>query len=135
MRPDFEDIFIKFALLISERSYDEKTKVGCVIASTDHMEVYSIGYNGNAHGLPNKRDSMQTGESGFIHAELNAALKCNAPRNAPKNVYISHFPCIQCTKALIQLGGVKTVYFKNFYGNTEALEIFNQVGIQLIHVL
>jgi len=55
-RPSFEDIFMAFAQLLSERSTCRRAHVGCVIGSLDFRQVYSIGYNGNARGGPNDCD-------------------------------------------------------------------------------
>jgi deoxycytidylate deaminase len=81
-RPTWDDIWSAFAVSISKRSYDPKHKVGAVIVADDNTQVLAIGYNGDQKGGPNKRDSLEVGKSGFIHAELNALIKCDY--NFPK---------------------------------------------------
>lgn len=51
-----------------------------------------------------------------IHAEINALLYCAKEGISVKNctVYVTHFPCLNCTKALIQ-AGIKKIYFINDY--------------------
>ena len=41
-----------------------------------------------------------------IHAEMNALLYCAKEGISVKNciVYVTHFPCLNCTKALVQAG-------------------------------
>lgn len=133
MRVSWEEIYMNFAHLIASRSYDPKLKVGCVIVSDDYRDVLSIGFNGNAPGLPNKRDSEEQGKSGFIHAELNAAIRCQMAGNTPKRVFITHQPCGACSKALIALGGVTHVYYKVPYPHDlSCFELFKQTNIKLI---
>ena len=74
-RPCWDKIWMDFAYSISERSCDTKYKVGAVVVNSENTQVLSIGYNGDQKGGPNKRDSTQTGQSGFIHAEINALIK------------------------------------------------------------
>ena len=51
-----------------------------------------------------------------IHAEINALLYCAKEGISVKNstAYVTHFPCLNCTKALIQ-AGIKKIYYKNDY--------------------
>jgi dCMP deaminase len=51
-----------------------------------------------------------------IHAEMNALLYCAKEGISVKgcSAYITHFPCLNCTKALIQ-AGIKNIYYQNDY--------------------
>lgn len=131
----FPQIFMEMAESISKKSYDPKIKVGCIITSLDHIQVFSIGYNGNAHGFPNERDSEEQGSSGFIHAETNAALKCKASHFEKKNVYTTHLPCTMCFKSLVQLGGVETIYYKHNYINSDINKLLQYTNIKLIQLV
>ena len=111
-RPSFHDIYMRLACLMSERSTCLRTnsagelmKVGAAIVSADFRQVYAIGYNGNASGLPNRCDSNEPGKCGCIHAETNAIVSCSAPRDESKVVFCTHLPCTACAKLIIQLGG------------------------------
>ena len=44
-----------------------------------------------------------------VHAEMNALIQCAKEGISTKNteIYVTHFPCINCTKALLQAGIVK----------------------------
>lgn len=128
-RKSFEEIYMNFAHEISERSYDDTMKVGCIITSHDFRQVFSLGFNGNASGLPNKKDSDKPGESGFIHAELNSCISCNIPRYVDKVVFCTHSPCKLCAKALVNLGGVKKFYYKEKYRDDTGLRILKACGI------
>jgi dCMP deaminase len=114
---------------LSQRSTCRRLQVGCVIASTDFRKVLSVGYNGNASGLANDCDSDEVGNCGCLHAEENAVINCDSPRSAEKIVFVTHLPCVMCTKRLINLGNVCTVYFAKEYRDQRAIEIFNSAAI------
>jgi dCMP deaminase len=71
-----------------------------------------------------------------IHAEVNALLQCakfGVPTDGSE-LYVTHFPCVHCTKAVIQ-SGIKKVYYANDYKNHPyALELFKQAGVDVIQV-
>ena len=131
MRPTFEQVYMEFAFAIAERSTCSRLKVGTVITSVDYRKVLAIGYNGNATGLPNDCDSSEEGKCGCIHSEENAVINCDCPRDTGKIVFATHLPCLACAKRLINLGGVKQVYYGKPYRNTESLDVLNHVGIKI----
>lgn len=131
-RPSFEDIFMRLAWSLSERATCLRLKVGSVITTTDFQQVLSIGYNGNASGLPNTCDSTEPGNCGDLHAEENAVIKCIAPRNLEKYLFTSVLPCKMCAKRIINLGGITRVYFDNDYRLREGYDILVSSGIEVI---
>ena len=46
-RPGWDEIWMKFAVEISNRSLDTKYKVGAVVVNDENTQVLSIGYNGD----------------------------------------------------------------------------------------
>lgn len=138
-RPSFLDIYMNLASSLAERSTCLRgTKVGCVITSPDWRKVLSVGYNGNASGLPNRCDVIgekAIGNCGDLHAELNACLSCDSPRYVEKVVFCTHLPCVMCAKALINLGGVKQIYYKNDYRIRDSLEILKTVGVNIVQLV
>lgn len=137
-RPSFHNIYMRLAELMSERStclrtnsIGRRVQVGCAIVSADFRRVFSIGYNGNAAGLPNQCDSNQVGACGCIHAETNAIVSCTANRDEPKVLFCTHLPCVACAKLIIQLGGVREVYYRNDYRVKDSLMLFTTPGIDI----
>jgi dCMP deaminase len=132
-RPTFQEINMRYALSLAERSTCLRgLKVGCVITSVDFRKVLAIGYNGNASGLANKCDLTgpeAVGKCGCLHAEENAAIHCDVPRELPKIVFCTHLPCVMCAKRFINLGGVKKVYYANDYRIHDALKLLKKVKI------
>ncbi|NQT25232.1 cytidine deaminase [candidate division KSB1 bacterium] len=130
-RPSFEEIYMTFAEQIARRSTCKRLQVGTVITSTDYRKVLSIGYNGNATGLPNSCDREEPGNCGCLHSEENAVINCDAPRYVEKYVFVTHLPCVQCAKRLINLGNVRRVVYKEDYRIRDSVQVFNQAGIEI----
>ena len=119
-----------FAHSIAERSCDTKYKVGAIIVNSENTQVLSIGYNGDQKGGPNKRDSTETGQSGFIHAEINALIKCDYNYPKKKIMYLTLSPCKMCAKAIVNAGIDKVVYSKK-YEASNGLDILKEAGISV----
>lgn len=137
-RPSFESIYMGLATSMAERSTCKRTnsagepmKVGCVIVTPDFRKVLAVGYNGNASGLPNQCDSDTPGACGCLHAEENAVINCDVPRQTRKVVFCTHLPCVMCAKRLINLGGVNEVYYRTDYRIKTSLSLFRTVGINV----
>jgi dCMP deaminase len=129
-RPGFEEIYMRLARELARRSTCSRLQVGTVITSTDFRRVLAVGYNGNASGLPNSCDRDEPGNCGCLHSEENAVINCDAPRATPKIVFVTHLPCAMCAKRLINLGGVRKVYYGDEYRSRESLGLFAAVGIE-----
>ena len=130
MRPSWNEVWASFASTIALRSVDTKYKVGCVIVPEDNTGVLALGYNGDHKGGPNARDSEETGQSGFIHAEINALIKMDY--NNPKNkiMYLTHSPCYMCAKAIIN-AGIKKVIYTNQYTDIRGIELLKANNIEV----
>ncbi|MCL6414216.1 deaminase [Aestuariirhabdus sp. Z084] len=133
-RPSFADVYMGFAFQIAERSSCHRLNVGTVITSTDYRKVFAVGYNGNASGLHNKCDSDIPGSCGCLHSEENAVINCDTPRHYEKFVFVTHLPCRMCAKRLINLGGVKRIYYAEDYRLRDSIEILAEVGIAVEHL-
>ena len=127
-RPSWDDVWIKTAQIISERSYDPRFKVGAVVVTNDNTQVLAVGYNGNYAGGPNKVESAEPGESGMLHAEINALLKMDYNNPKEKTMYLTLSPCRMCAKAIIN-SGIKEVVYKDEYRDTSSLKILRESGV------
>lgn len=130
-RPSFEQIYLRLARALAERSTCKRLKVGTVITSTDFRKVLAVGYNGNATGLPNTCDREEPGNCGCLHSEENAVINCDAPRHVEKIAFVTHLPCVACAKRLINLGNVRAVYYDQDYRLRDSLVLLEQVGIRI----
>ena len=130
-RPTFQKIYLDLALKLAERSTCARLQVGTVITSTDFRKVLAVGYNGNATGLHNGCDREEPGNCGCLHSEENAVINCDAPRQVEKIVFVTHLPCVQCAKRLINLGSVRTVFFHQDYRVKDSIDVLHSVGIEI----
>jgi dCMP deaminase len=128
-RPSFEKIYLDLASTLAQRSTCHRLQVGTVITSTDFRKVLAVGYNGNATGLHNGCDRDEPGNCGCLHSEENAVINCDAPRSIEKIVFVTHLPCVQCAKRLINLGNVKRIFYAQDYRVRDSIELLKKVGI------
>ena len=129
-RPGFPAIYLDLARTLAQRSTCYRLQVGTVITSTDFRKVLAVGYNGNASGLHNGCDREEPGNCGCLHSEENAVINCDAPRTVEKIVFVTHLPCVQCAKRLINLGNVRRIYYGNDYRIRDSLKLLGEVGIE-----
>jgi dCMP deaminase len=131
VRPDWNEIWKRFALDIAKRSPDPKFQVGAVIVTDDNTQVLALGYNGDHKGGPNCRESLETGKSGFIHAEVNALIKCdfNNPKN--KKMYLTHSPCPVCAKCIVNAGIEEVLYIKDYKPDMTGIDILKNSNIKV----
>lgn len=124
----WDEYFMGIAILSSLRSKDPNTQVGACIVDDDH-KVVSIGYNGMPRHIHDEELSWNKGEgldSKYLyvcHAEMNAIL--NTRNGSALNgctLYVTLFPCNECTKAIIQVGIKEVVYACNKYKDTVATQ-------------
>ncbi len=118
---NWDEYFMGIALLSSLRSKDPNTKVGACIADSAH-KVVSIGYNGMPAGVDESQLSWNKGEgldSKYLyvcHAELNAILNTrNGSALEGCSLYVTLFPCNECSKAIIQTGIKEVIYVEDKY--------------------
>lgn len=130
IRPSWDQIWMDFAENISKRSYDSRFQVGSVVVTEDNCQVLAVGYNGNYAGGPNEVESNIPGESGMLHAEINALIKLdyNNPKN--KKMYLTLSPCKMCAKAIIN-AGIKEVFYKEAYRDLSGIDLLLETGIKL----
>lgn len=110
---DWDTYFMEMANLVSTKSKDRSTQVGCVIVGPNH-EVRTTGYNGFCRGINDDVDDRHERPEKYLwseHAERNAIY--NAARNGIRiedcTAYTTVFPCADCARGLIQSGVVRVV--------------------------
>lgn len=129
-RPSWDEIWMEMAHIISRRSYDPRYQVGAIVVTQDNSQVLSLGYNGNYKGGPNEVESEVPGDSGMLHAEINALLKLDYNNPKQKAMYVTLSPCRMCAKAIVN-AGVNEVVYDREYRDTSGLEILCAAGTQV----
>jgi dCMP deaminase len=134
MRPSWNDYFKKIVIATSERSSCDRLNVGCLLVKDNR--IISQGYNGFLPGCPHNSIVRNNHEQATIHAEQNAICDC-AKRgvNCLKSIaYITHYPCIICTRLLLA-SGIKEIKYINDYKNDELVEEFcKQTNVKIIKI-
>ena len=134
---NWDEYFMGIALLTAMRSKDPNSQVGACIVSPEN-KILSLGYNGMPMGCSDDEmpwEPLQTKYMYVCHAELNAIL--NSAHNNLKGarVYVTLFPCNECTKAIIQSGISEVVYYSDKYHDTDssvaARFMFKKAGVRL----
>lgn len=129
------------ARLSSKRSKDPNTQVGACIINQD-KRIIGIGYNGLPRGCDDA--TFPWGKIGnfedtkypyVVHAEANAILNATTSlQNA--TIYVTLFPCHECSKLIIQSGIKKVIYANNKYegtpGNIAAKKMFKEAQVELV---
>ena len=129
-RPKWDEIWMEFAYSISRRSYDPRHQVGAVIVTTNNTQVLAVGYNGNYAGGPNEVESIEPGQSGMLHAEINALLKMDYNVPKCKRMYVTLSPCRMCAKAIIN-AGIDEVIYGEAYRDASGIELLESANIRV----
>ena len=130
-RPTWREYFRELVELTSTRSTCNRLKVGCILVHDNR--IVSQGYNGFLPRCPHVSHIRDNHELGTVHAEQNAIVDC-AKRGVSCNnceAYITHYPCLNCTKILLS-GGIKKIHYINDYRNDELVAQFcKQKGCEI----
>ena len=122
-RISWDEYFSKIVMTTSERSPCDRLHVGCLLVKDNR--IVSQGYNGFLPGCPHESIVRDNHEQATLHAEQNALMDC-AKRGVSCNgctAYITHYPCIICTRLLLA-GGIKKIKYVNDYKNDELVKKF-----------
>lgn len=134
-RITWKQFFMAQCSLLAVRSTCTRLAVGAVIVRDNR--IIAGGYNGSVSGGDHCIDEgcyvVDNHCIRTIHAEMNALLQCGkyGIPAAGSTLYVTHFPCLQCSKAIIQAGISKLYYGADYKNNEYALELFNHAGIAM----
>ena len=144
MRPSFDEIFMRMALLMSERTTCIVRRTGAVIVRDN--KVLAAGYNGAPSGVKHCTEigSCKRRDEGYmsgeykdelcraVHAEENCLLQA-AKFGIPvegSTMYVVYFPCTMCSKSIIN-SGVKEIVFLEDYPNELAKKLLQEAGVSV----
>ncbi|MDD7542838.1 MAG: cytidine/deoxycytidylate deaminase family protein [Peptoniphilaceae bacterium] len=136
-RQTWNEYFMDLARTVAARGTCDRAYVGCVLVNEEHR-IVSTGYNGSVAGNPHCDEIGHTMRDGHciatIHAEMNALLYCAKTGISVKGCtcYVTHFPCLNCTKALIQSGIQKIYYEIGYRMDPYAIELLDRNRIPYI---
>lgn len=133
-RPQWDEYFLKLAMLASERATCPRMHCGCVLVKDKN--VISTGYNGSIPGdehcdeigcLLVENHCIRT-----VHAEMNALIQAAKRGHAidGATAYVTNMPCTTCAKALITAGIKRVVVFSDYH-DTMAIEFFSKGKVKI----
>ncbi|MBO2534892.1 MULTISPECIES: ComE operon protein 2 [Rummeliibacillus] len=137
-RITWNQFFMAQSHLLALRSTCTRLSVGATIVRD--KRIIAGGYNGSISGDDHCIDKgcyvVDNHCVRTVHAEINALLQC-AKYGTPTNgadLYVTHFPCLPCTKSIIQAGIQDLYYAEDYKNNPYALELLEQAGVNVVHV-
>ena len=139
-RIPWNQYFMLQAVLLSLRSTCERLSVGAILVRD--KRVIAGGYNGAVSGDDHCIDVGCYVVDGHclrtIHAEMNAVLQCSKfgiPTDGAE-IYVTDFPCLQCTKSLLQAGIKKIYYMRNYHNDDYAIRLLKRkkVAVEKVKV-
>ena len=137
-RIPWDQYFMMQAVLLSSRSTCERLSVGATIVRD--KRIIAGGYNGSVSGDVHCIDEGCYLVDGHcvrtIHAEMNAILQCAKFGAATDGaeIYVTDFPCLQCTKMLLQAGITKIHYLRNYHNDDYAMSLIERKHVALQQV-
>lgn len=139
----FDKDFMTKAIILSKKSSDWWRQIGAIIVTSNGECIEAFN-----HHLPNKesvnvngdpRSNFNAGESieisTAIHGEASAianAAKRGIGLDGAK-IYVTTFPCPVCARLILE-SGIKKVYYRNGYSRLDAIELFKNNDVEVIHV-
>ncbi|WP_057875807.1 ComE operon protein 2 [Liquorilactobacillus aquaticus] len=137
-RIPWNQYFMLQAILLSLRSTCERLSVGAILVRD--RRIIAGGYNGSVSGDVHCIDEGCYLVDGHcvrtIHAEMNAVLQCAkfGIATAKSEIYVTDFPCLQCTKMLLQAGIKKIYYLRNYHNDVYAMKLLKLKNVEIEQV-
>lgn len=146
MKQKFIDLYMDWARRVAQLSYARRLNVGAVIVKDD--TVISYGYNGMPAGWDNNCEyetvdnysgrtptvELKT-KPEVLHAESNAIAKLAKSTNSGRDadIFITHSPCIECSKLIYQ-SGIRRVFYGENYRDDTGIKFLEKSGVEVLKV-
>ena len=161
MKDKFVNLYMDWAKRCAELSHARRLHVGAVVVKDD--TVISYGYNGMPAGWDNDcentvfvldEESMGTDmislgysrtENGnwvklktkpeVLHAESNAIAKLAKSSNSGlgASIFVTHSPCMECSKLIAQ-SGISSVYYNENYRDDTGIQFLRKSGVEVTKI-
>ena len=135
MKKEKIDFYMNVAELTAKQSHAKKLQVGAIAVVNN--QIIGEGCNGTPPGW---EDNVCEDESGMTydhvyHSEANLISKlCRSTISSEGAVvFVTHSPCMQCSKILAG-AGISKVYYKTEYRLTDGIDFLKRRGIEVIKV-
>jgi dCMP deaminase len=149
MKPKLLEAYMRTAETFAELSHARRLHVGAIVVKDDR--IISIGYNGMPAGWDNNcEDEVLDSFAGFegavhstrlktkpevLHAESNAISKLarSSESGDGATMFITHAPCMDCSKLIYQ-SGIRRVFYRETYRSNDGIEFLEKCGIEVQQV-
>ncbi len=134
-RLTWDEYFMNIASEVAARSTCTRAVVGAILVR--EKRILATGYNGSVRGLDHCDDVGHMMVDGHcvrtVHAEVNAIIQAalHGVSTDQSTCYVTHLPCIQCVKALLNAGIIHIVYLEQYRPDENALSLIQQMGVQI----
>ncbi len=131
----FDALYHDIAERVSKLSRAKRLQVGAVIVK-DHR-ILSYGYNGTPPGFDNNCEHEVDGalvtKPEVVHAEMNAIAKVARSHDSCLGaaLYLTHSPCIECSKAILQ-AGIASVRYGLDYRSSDGIALLRSGGVDVL---
>lgn len=126
-------------------SYAKRLKVGAVLVKDDR--IISVGYNGTPSGRDNDCEYVEIANAGkfgqvstktlvtkpeLVHAEMNviAFAAKNGMSTKDCTMVITHSPCFECSKLIVQ-AGITNVLYETEYRILDGIKFLQECNVKV----
>jgi len=141
-RPSWDEYFMDITRRVAQRATCLRRQVGTIVVK--EKKILATGYNGAPAGLQHceqvgclrERLKIPQGERHELcrgtHSEQNAIIQAATFGVSIKEatLYSTHFPCVLCTKMIIN-AGIKRVVYLQGYADDLSREMIQEAGIEV----
>ena len=137
-RITWDKYFMLQAIMLAARSTCTRLHVGAVVVKDGR--IIASGYNGSVSGTPHCTEVGDLIVDGHciraVHAEQNALMqlaKMGISADGAQ-VFVTDFPCVHCTKLLLQAGVTKINYLRNYHNDDFVSKLLDAKSIVIEQV-
>ena len=148
MKQKHIEAYMKTAEVFAECSTAVRLHVGAIIVKDER--IISIGYNGTPSGWDNNCEEVVNVNPNdprydynhftkelktkpeVLHAETNAIAKLAKFDGSGSGsvLFVTHAPCLDCSKLVFQ-AGISSVYYRNSYRDNAGVDFLNRAGVKV----
>ena len=139
MKQKHIEAYMKTAEVFAECSTATRLHVGAIIVKDER--IISIGYNGTPSGWDNNCEDIKVNNDGdyvtvtkpeVLHAETNAIAKLAKFNGSGSGsvLFVTHAPCLDCSKLVFQ-SGISSVFYRNSYRDNAGVDFLNKAGVKV----
>lgn len=131
----YDKAYLRLALEWAKLSHCKRKQVGAIIVKDS--TIIADGYNGTPTGFENECENEEGNTKWYVlHAEANAILKVARTTNqaAGATLYLTHSPCKDCSKLILQ-SGIERLVYTDAYKDASGLDFLKKAGLQITQIL